>query len=109
SRLVKFNIKLICISIAMDGALIGLMSLPQPIAYMAQIGATYIVKLNVELSLAELLLVISREPTVSLNFDSNEVLTSPGYYQPDIYKMSRTATSHSAAGATTTITRTEHI
>ncbi|KAH7153942.1 hypothetical protein DER46DRAFT_638023 [Fusarium sp. MPI-SDFR-AT-0072] len=53
--LVGFNAKLMIISILMDGMLIGLMSLPNQVVYIQFHPVAYMVKLNIEMSMAKLI------------------------------------------------------
>ncbi|KAJ4264361.1 hypothetical protein NW762_005559 [Fusarium torreyae] len=53
--LVGFNAKLMVISILMDGMLIGLMSLPNQVVYIQFHPVAYMVKLNIEMSMAKLI------------------------------------------------------
>jgi hypothetical protein len=53
--LVSFNAKLMVVSVAMDVLLIGLMSLPNQVVYVQFHPVTYIVKLNIEMSMASLI------------------------------------------------------
>ncbi|MCJ1399944.1 hypothetical protein MMC11_003147 [Xylographa trunciseda] len=53
--LVKFNFRLMVVSICMDIMIIGLMSLPNQIVYIQFHPVAYIVKLNIEMSMADLI------------------------------------------------------
>ncbi|KAL4731515.1 hypothetical protein ACLX1H_000485 [Fusarium chlamydosporum] len=53
--LVGFNAKLMIVSILMDGMLIGLMSLPNQVVYIQFHPVAYMVKLNIEMSMAKLI------------------------------------------------------
>ncbi|MCJ1433772.1 hypothetical protein MMC27_003137 [Xylographa pallens] len=53
--LVSFNFRLMVISICMDIMIIGLMSLPNQIVYIQFHPVAYIVKLNIEMSMADLI------------------------------------------------------
>ncbi|KAF5862315.1 hypothetical protein ETB97_011839 [Aspergillus alliaceus] len=69
--LFQFNARLIVLSVCLDGLLIGLMSLPNPLVYIQFHPVVYMAKLNIELSLSELLKDTARFPVVG-----NAVLTS---------------------------------
>ncbi|KAM5344217.1 hypothetical protein ACJ41O_012754 [Fusarium nematophilum] len=58
--LVGFNAKLMIISIAMDAMLIGLMSLPNQVVYIQFHPVAYMVKLNIEMSMAKLITRLAR-------------------------------------------------
>ncbi|KAL3961236.1 hypothetical protein ACCO45_002759 [Purpureocillium lilacinum] len=58
--LVSFNAKLMVLSICMDGMLIGLMSLPNQVVYIQFHPVTYMVKLNIEMSMADLITRLAR-------------------------------------------------
>ncbi|KAF4997978.1 hypothetical protein FGRMN_3498 [Fusarium graminum] len=53
--LVGFNAKLMVVSVLMDGMLIGLMSLPNQVVYIQFHPVAYMVKLNIEMSMAKLI------------------------------------------------------
>ncbi|RGP67703.1 hypothetical protein FSPOR_5893 [Fusarium sporotrichioides] len=53
--LVGFNAKLMVVSILMDGMLIGLMSLPNQVVFIQFHPVAYMVKLNIEMSMAKLI------------------------------------------------------
>ncbi|KAF5854709.1 hypothetical protein ETB97_000891, partial [Aspergillus alliaceus] len=63
--LVRFNIYLIFMSIGLDALLIGLMSLRNQLVYIQFHPVVYMAKLNIELSMAELLKRAARLPVVS--------------------------------------------
>ncbi|KAH7169946.1 hypothetical protein EDB81DRAFT_150034 [Dactylonectria macrodidyma] len=58
--LVGFNAKLMIVSIGMDAMLIGLMSLPNQIVYIQFHPVAYMVKLNIEMSMAQLITRLAR-------------------------------------------------
>ncbi|CAI6334412.1 unnamed protein product [Periconia digitata] len=58
--LVGFNAKLMVVSILMDLMLIGLMFLPNQLVYIQFHPVTYIVKLNIEMSMASLVVRLAR-------------------------------------------------
>ncbi|SPO07010.1 uncharacterized protein DNG_09704 [Cephalotrichum gorgonifer] len=59
--LVGFNAKLMVVSIAMDVMLLGLMSLPNQVVYIQFHPVAYMVKLNIEMSMASLITRLARE------------------------------------------------
>ncbi|KAI1774328.1 hypothetical protein F4818DRAFT_419642 [Hypoxylon cercidicola] len=59
--LANFNDKLMVVSILMDIMLICLMSLPNPIVFVQFHPVTYLVKLNIEMSMASLITHVARE------------------------------------------------
>ncbi|KAI6081474.1 hypothetical protein F4821DRAFT_273151 [Hypoxylon rubiginosum] len=76
--LANFNDMLMVLSILMDVMLICLMSLPNPIVFVQFHPVTYLVKLNIEMSMASLITHVAREagfgdeensdPTLSLSY-----------------------------------------
>ncbi|KAI1493372.1 hypothetical protein F5X96DRAFT_622219 [Biscogniauxia mediterranea] len=58
--LVSFNAKLMVVSVAMDAMLIGLMWLPNEVVYIQFHPVAYMVKLNIEMSMASLILKLAR-------------------------------------------------
>ncbi|ORX97401.1 hypothetical protein BCR34DRAFT_548659 [Clohesyomyces aquaticus] len=58
--LVGFNAKLMVVSIAMDGMLIGLMFLKNQVVYIQFHPVTYMVKLNIEMSMASLVVRLAK-------------------------------------------------
>ncbi|KAL7814923.1 hypothetical protein V8C44DRAFT_324844, partial [Trichoderma aethiopicum] len=58
--LVSFNAKLMVVSILMDAMLIGLMSLPNQTVYIQFHPVTYMVKLNIEMEMAELITKLAK-------------------------------------------------
>ncbi|KAG8411036.1 hypothetical protein J3459_016730 [Metarhizium acridum] len=58
--LVAFNARLMVVSILMDALLIGLMSLPNQIVYIQFHPVTYMVKLNIEMTMADLITKLAR-------------------------------------------------
>ncbi|KAF2472758.1 uncharacterized protein BDR25DRAFT_324091 [Lindgomyces ingoldianus] len=61
--LVGFNAKLMVVSIAMDAMLIGLMSLPNQVVYIQFHPVAYMVKLNIEMSMASLVVRLAKGKT----------------------------------------------
>lgn len=61
--LVSFNAKLMIVSIAMDGLLIGLMFLKNQIVYIQFHPVVYMVKLNIEMSMASLIVRLAQGKT----------------------------------------------
>ncbi|KAK1994625.1 hypothetical protein LX36DRAFT_583940 [Colletotrichum falcatum] len=68
--LVGFNAKLMVISIAMDAMLIGLMSLPNQVVYIQFHPVAYMVKLNIEMSMASLITRLAKHRESGFGFDS---------------------------------------
>ncbi|KAJ8107815.1 hypothetical protein OPT61_g8602 [Boeremia exigua] len=58
--LVSFNAKLMVVSIAMDGLLIGLMFLKNQVVYIQFHPVVYMVKLNIEMSMASLIVRLAK-------------------------------------------------
>lgn len=82
--LVKFNLYMILISLAMDCLIIGMLSLKNPLVYLMFHPLAYIVKLKIELSMAELIAVVARNPEngpVRFNnpSSSNGTMSGKGY------------------------------
>ncbi|KAL7269727.1 hypothetical protein RUND412_007594 [Rhizina undulata] len=61
--LVRFNVRIVMVSLAMDVMIIGLMSLKNGAVYIQLHPVAYIVKLNIEMSMASLITKIAREHT----------------------------------------------
>ncbi|KAK2017158.1 hypothetical protein LZ32DRAFT_644583 [Colletotrichum eremochloae] len=68
--LVGFNAKLMIISISMDAMLIGLMSLPNQVVYVQFHPVAYMVKLNIEMSMASLITRLSKGRETRLGLGS---------------------------------------
>ncbi|KAK2033989.1 hypothetical protein LX32DRAFT_679335 [Colletotrichum zoysiae] len=68
--LVGFNAKLMVLSIAMDAMLIGLMSLPNQVVYIQFHPVAYMVKLNIEMSMASLITRLARDRDSGMEFSS---------------------------------------
>ncbi|OLN92776.1 hypothetical protein CCHL11_06731 [Colletotrichum chlorophyti] len=68
--LVGFNAKLMVLSIAMDAMLIGLMSLPNQVVYIQFHPVAYMVKLNIEMSMASLITRLAKDHESGLRFNS---------------------------------------
>ncbi|KAK2060407.1 hypothetical protein LY76DRAFT_625208 [Colletotrichum caudatum] len=68
--LVGFNAKLMVLSIAMDAMLIGLMSLPNQVVYVQFHPVAYMVKLNIEMSMASLITRLAKDRDGSMGFSS---------------------------------------
>ncbi|KAK2774749.1 hypothetical protein CKAH01_13083 [Colletotrichum kahawae] len=68
--LVGFNAKLMILSIAMDGMLIGLMSLPNQVVFIQFHPVAYMVKLNIEMSMASLITRLAKGQDSGFRFNS---------------------------------------
>ncbi|KAK1512415.1 uncharacterized protein CCOS01_14655 [Colletotrichum costaricense] len=68
--LVGFNAKLMVLSIAMDAMLIGLMSLPNQVVYIQFHPVAYMVKLNIEMSMASLITRLAKDQDSGFRFNS---------------------------------------
>ncbi|KAK1982725.1 hypothetical protein LZ30DRAFT_716547 [Colletotrichum cereale] len=68
--LVGFNAKLMILSIAMDAMLIGLMSLPNQVVYVQFHPVAYMVKLNIEMSMASLITRLAKDRESCMRSDS---------------------------------------
>ncbi|ETS77249.1 hypothetical protein PFICI_11123 [Pestalotiopsis fici W106-1] len=55
NKLLRFNILMVCVSLSMDGILIGMMSLPNSAVYIQFHPLTYLVKLHIEMNIADLI------------------------------------------------------
>ncbi|KAF2188033.1 hypothetical protein K469DRAFT_737762 [Zopfia rhizophila CBS 207.26] len=75
--LIGFNAKLMIVSIAMDAMLIGLMSLPNQIVYIQFHPVAYMVKLNIEMSMASLVVRLARGKTENDMYDNFHSSTDP--------------------------------
>ncbi|KAK4054326.1 hypothetical protein OIO90_003559 [Microbotryomycetes sp. JL221] len=71
--LLRFNTRLIVVSIAMDGLIIGMMSLPNSFCYMQMHSVSYIVKLAIEMALSDLIVKIAtaRRDPMFMGYRSN--------------------------------------
>ncbi|KAH9898928.1 hypothetical protein F4778DRAFT_782527 [Xylariomycetidae sp. FL2044] len=70
--LVSFNTKLLVVSVAMDLLLIGLMFLPNQIVFIQFHPVTYMVKLNIEMTMADLIAKLARGEHNSSAYDDVE-------------------------------------
>ncbi|KAG9763926.1 hypothetical protein KCU86_g9944, partial [Aureobasidium melanogenum] len=82
--LVKFNLYMILISLAMDCLIIGMLSLKNSLVYLMFHPLAYIVKLKIELSMAELIAIVARnQENGPIRFNdpssSNGTLSAKGY------------------------------
>lgn len=68
--LVGFNNKLMIVSILMDVMLIGLMFLPNPVVFIQFHPVAYMVKLNIEMSMASLIARLAKTQENSFGFNS---------------------------------------
>ncbi|KAJ4368498.1 hypothetical protein N0V86_009403 [Didymella sp. IMI 355093] len=75
--LVSFNAKLMIVSIAMDGLLIGLMFLKNQVVYIQFHPVVYMVKLNIEMSMASLIVRLAKGKTEN-DADVDEFNSSTG-------------------------------
>ncbi|RPB04052.1 hypothetical protein L873DRAFT_1668066 [Choiromyces venosus 120613-1] len=69
NRLVKFNVRIIMVSLAMDAVIIGTMSLKNGAVYIQLHPLAYIVKLNIELSMASLITKVARDGNMGQEFE----------------------------------------
>ncbi|KAH7143714.1 hypothetical protein EDB81DRAFT_796219 [Dactylonectria macrodidyma] len=76
--LVSFNAKLMVISIAMDAMLIGLMWLPNHSVFIQFHPVTYMVKLNIEMSMAKLITRLASRSTSDEYYDGTNSNPSNG-------------------------------
>ncbi|KAH0606865.1 uncharacterized protein H6S33_003699 [Morchella sextelata] len=60
-KLVQFNVKIVMVSLTMDALIIGLMSLKNGAVYIQLHPLAYTVKLNIEMSMADLITKIARD------------------------------------------------
>lgn len=79
-RLFNFNSGIVVVSLSMDVLIIAMMSLPNTFVYMQFHPVAYIVKLNIEMSMAELISKVARE------HDSETLNT---YTEPSSHGVSR--------------------
>ncbi|ORY66161.1 uncharacterized protein BCR38DRAFT_429458 [Pseudomassariella vexata] len=68
--LVSFNAKLMVLSVAMDAMLVGLMSLPNEVVYIQFHPVAYMVKLNIEMSMASLITRLAQGKNSDAHFNS---------------------------------------
>ena len=72
NRLVRFNQRIIIVSITMDALLLASMSFTSGTVYGQIHPVTYLIKLNIELALANLIVTIAREKRLNITLDTNE-------------------------------------
>ncbi|KAK4120179.1 hypothetical protein N657DRAFT_625393 [Parathielavia appendiculata] len=60
--LVRFNARLIIFSVSLDALLIGLLFMPNPFIYLMFHPVVYMIKLNIEMTMASLILKLARVP-----------------------------------------------
>ncbi|KAF4451275.1 hypothetical protein F53441_5696 [Fusarium austroafricanum] len=75
--LVSFNAKLMIVSVAMDILLIGLMSLPNQTVFIQFHPVVYLVKLNIEMSMANLITQLARKQMTDELYPSINYSTTP--------------------------------
>ncbi|KAL4727840.1 hypothetical protein ACLX1H_004530 [Fusarium chlamydosporum] len=75
--LVAFNSKLMALSVAMDILLIGLMSLPNQTVFIQFHPVVYLVKLNIEMSMASMITHLARKKMTDEIYPSNSYGTTP--------------------------------
>ncbi|KAF8917203.1 hypothetical protein CPB85DRAFT_216084 [Mucidula mucida] len=78
-KVMKFNQNIIIISIAMDALLIGVTALPNPFSYTQFHPITYIVKLNIEMSMSRLLIKVARSTGINVYNEDKEHMTRTSY------------------------------
>ncbi|KAL7896127.1 hypothetical protein HDV63DRAFT_235134 [Trichoderma sp. SZMC 28014] len=69
--LVTFNARLMVVSILMDAMLIGLMSLPNQDVYIQFHPVTYMVKLNIEMTMADLIMKLAKTENSDMSMPSS--------------------------------------
>ncbi|KAJ4256899.1 hypothetical protein NW762_008995 [Fusarium torreyae] len=75
--LVSFNARLMIVSVAMDILLIGLMSLPNQTVFIQFHPVVYLVKLNIEMSMATLITQLARKKMTDELYPSMSYSTTP--------------------------------
>ncbi|KIY67495.1 hypothetical protein CYLTODRAFT_375924 [Cylindrobasidium torrendii FP15055 ss-10] len=71
-RLVRYNTQIIFVSLAMDVLIIAMMSLHNDFVYMQFHPVAYIVKLNIEMSMSNLIIKVARDTGIYVQEDSTE-------------------------------------
>ncbi|KAH6666158.1 hypothetical protein B0J14DRAFT_678858 [Halenospora varia] len=90
NRLVRFNMWIIGFSLSMDVLIISMMSLKNSFVYMQFHPLAYIVKLNIEMSMADLIAKVSRtntnwkDPGLSRTWDTSHITSGDHGTQPEI-------------------------
>ncbi|KAF2014175.1 hypothetical protein BU24DRAFT_348590 [Aaosphaeria arxii CBS 175.79] len=95
--LVGFNAKLMIVSILMDGLLIGLMFLPNQVVYIQFHPVVYMVKLNIEMSMASLVVRLASGKTENDMYPEAHSSSHPGHSHTDPHsrnKQTGTGTGH---------------
>lgn len=88
--LVGFNGKLMVLSIAMDALLIGLMFLPNQVVYVQFHPVVYMVKLNIEMSMASLVVRLARgKPQNDMNPEAFDSYSDPNTHSLSAAKPSQ--------------------
>ncbi|KAK8044007.1 hypothetical protein PG993_004031 [Apiospora rasikravindrae] len=98
--LVAFNAKLMVLSVGMDVLLIGLMFLPNQVVFIQFHPVTYIVKLNIEMAMANLIRKLAQTP------NSNEPESSAGTNRWNGYGTESFGRGHNQDRELETYTRT---
>ncbi|KIY69091.1 hypothetical protein CYLTODRAFT_394302 [Cylindrobasidium torrendii FP15055 ss-10] len=71
-RLVRYNSQIIGVSLAMDVLIIAMMSLRNDFVYMQFHPVAYLVKLNIEMSMSNLIIKVARDTGIYVQEDSTE-------------------------------------
>ncbi|KAB8233954.1 hypothetical protein ETB97_003281 [Aspergillus alliaceus] len=82
--LVRFNVRMMIVSVLMDGLLIGLMFLPNPMVYIQFHPVTYLVKLNIEMTMASLIRKLAKESNINEIHEAVKHLPSR-FQAPNLY------------------------
>ncbi|GAO18009.1 uncharacterized protein UV8b_07695 [Ustilaginoidea virens] len=77
-KLFNYNIAIVGVSTAMDAALLGMLSLPNPYLYVQFAPVVYIVKLNIELTMASLIAKIVKRSVNHRQFNNHQSSRNKG-------------------------------
>ncbi|KAF9026924.1 hypothetical protein BDZ89DRAFT_1015956 [Hymenopellis radicata] len=78
ARLVKFNTQIVFLSLSMDVLIISMMSLHNDFVYMQFHPVAYMVKLNIEMAMSNLIIKVARDTGIHVTEDSTDHSTSKG-------------------------------
>ncbi|KAK6854965.1 hypothetical protein PG995_008497 [Apiospora arundinis] len=87
--LVAFNAKLMVLSVGMDVLLIGLMFLPNQVVFIQFHPVTYIVKLNIEMAMANLIRKLAQNGHADARQDESNNSTHPYGYGTESFGLGR--------------------
>ncbi|KAH7102973.1 hypothetical protein BKA62DRAFT_616946, partial [Auriculariales sp. MPI-PUGE-AT-0066] len=69
-RLVRFNTQMVIVSLGLDVLIISMMSMPNEMIYLAFHPVAYLGKLNIEMTMSNLIIKVARETGITVDEDS---------------------------------------